>query len=80
MSIFEFFFKYKPIIYQKGHLAFQLIGSPVWFLLFVAAAAAGAWYAYKNVTGEKWSAGSGYIFQVDEVVAECVVVIYRSGT
>jgi hypothetical protein len=57
MSVFEFFFKYTPIVYQKGHLAFQLIGSPYWFLLFVGGAIAGAWYAYRNVTGEKWSAG-----------------------
>src|ERR1043165_5352746 len=26
MSIFEFFFKYKPIIYAKGRVAFQLLG------------------------------------------------------
>src|SRR6266704_5623991 len=57
MSIFEFFFKYKPIVYEKGRLAFQLVGSPAWFILFIIAAAAGAYYAYRNVTGEKWSAG-----------------------
>ncbi len=57
MSIFEFFFKYKPIIYQKGHLAFQLIGSPGWFILFVLAAAAGAYYAYRKVARDKYSIG-----------------------
>src|SRR2546421_1787238 len=57
MSIFEFLFKYKPIIYQKGHLAFQLLGSPFWFLLFIAAAAAGAFYAYKRVARDKYSIG-----------------------
>lgn len=57
MSIFEFFFKYKPVIYQKGHLAFQLIGSRSWFLLFVIAAAAGAYYAYRNVARDKYSVG-----------------------
>jgi uncharacterized membrane protein len=55
--MFEFFFKYTPIVYERGRLAFQLVGSPWWFLLFIAAAIAGAWYAYKSVTAEKWSAG-----------------------
>jgi uncharacterized membrane protein len=55
MSIFEFFFKYKPIIYQKGHLAFQLLGSPAWFTLFVIAAAIGAYYAYRHVSRDKHS-------------------------
>lgn len=57
MSIFEFFFKYKPIIYQKGRLAFQLVGSPLWFVLFVIAAAAGAYYVYRNVARDKYSVG-----------------------
>jgi uncharacterized membrane protein len=57
MSIFEFFFKYKPIIYQKGHLAFQLLGSRWLFLLFIAAAAAGAYYAYRGVARDKYSVG-----------------------
>jgi uncharacterized membrane protein len=57
MSIFEFLFKYKPIVYQKGHLAFQLVGSSAWFILFVAAAAVGAFYAYKNVARDKYSVG-----------------------
>jgi len=57
MSIFEFFFKYKPVIYQKGHLAFQLLGSRWWFILFILAAGAGAYYAYKNVAPDKYSTG-----------------------
>src|SRR6516225_210174 len=57
MSIFEVFFKYKPIIYAKGHLAFQLLGSRAWFILFVIAAGAGAYYAYKNVATDKYSLG-----------------------
>src|SRR5438445_9444201 len=57
MNIFEFFFKHKPIIYAKGHLAFQLLGSRAWFLLFVIAAGAGAYYAYRNLTGDKYSIG-----------------------
>src|ERR1700687_68044 len=57
MSTFEFFFKYKPIIYEKGHLAFQLLGSRWLFLLFIIAAAAGAYYAYRNVARDKYSIG-----------------------
>ena len=44
MSIFEFFFKYKPINYEKGHLAFQLLGPRWLFILFVIAAAGAALY------------------------------------
>src|SRR3989454_7214416 len=57
MSIFEFFFKYQPIIYAKGHLAFQLLGSRAWFILFIAAAGAGAYYAYRRVARDKYSIG-----------------------
>jgi uncharacterized membrane protein len=57
MSIFEFFFKYKPIIYQKGHLAFQLLGSRWLFLFFIIAAAAGAYFAYRSIARDKYSAG-----------------------
>ena len=57
MSIFEFFFKYKPIIYQKGHLAFQLLGSRWLFLFFIVAAAAGAYFAYRSVARDKYSVG-----------------------
>jgi len=57
MSVFEFLFKYKPIVYEKGRLAFQLLGTPGWFILFVLAAAAGAYYAYRNVARDKYSVG-----------------------
>src|SRR5215813_9894779 len=57
MSIFEFFFRYKPIIYQKGHLAFQLLGSRWLFLFFILAAAAGAYFAYRSVSRDKYSIG-----------------------
>src|SRR3989442_6009368 len=57
MNIFEFLFKYKPIIYAKGHLAFQLLGSRLWFLLFLTVAGAGAYYAYRDITGDKYSIG-----------------------
>lgn len=57
MSVFEFFFKYNPIVYEKGRLAFQLLGSPWLYLLFVVAAGAGAYYAYKSVAPDKYSFG-----------------------
>jgi uncharacterized membrane protein len=57
MSIFEFFFKYKPIIYEKGRVAFQLLGGRWTFALFVVAAAAAAYFAYRNVARDKYSVG-----------------------
>src|SRR5213593_1641864 len=57
MSIFEFLFKYKPIIYAKGHLAFQLLGSRLWFLLFLLVAGAVAYYAYRDIARDKYSIG-----------------------
>jgi uncharacterized membrane protein len=57
MSIFEFFFKYKPIIYEKGQLAFQLLGSRWTFLFFVVAAVVGAYFAYRKVARDKYSIG-----------------------
>src|SRR5438876_8410215 len=57
MNIFEFLFKYKPIIYAKGHLAFQLLGSRLWFLLFLMVAGAGAYYAYRDIARDKYSIG-----------------------
>src|SRR5499426_2358816 len=57
MRIFEFFFKYSPVIYQKGHLAFQLLGSPAWFIVFILAAVAGAVFAYRKVARDKYSIG-----------------------
>jgi uncharacterized membrane protein len=57
MSTFEFFFKYRPIVYEKGQLAFQLLGSRGLFLFFVLAAIAGSYYAYRNVARDKYSIG-----------------------
>lgn len=57
MSIFEFFFKYKPIIYEKGHVAFQLLSSRWLFSLVILAAIAGAYYAYRRVARDKYSLG-----------------------
>jgi uncharacterized membrane protein len=57
MSTFEFFFKYRPIVYEKGQLAFQLLGSRGLFLLFVVAAIAGSYYAYRKVARDKYSVG-----------------------
>ncbi len=57
MSVFDFLFKYKPVVYEKGHLAFQLLASPWLYIPFLLAAIAGAWYAYRTVNREKWSAG-----------------------
>jgi hypothetical protein len=55
MSIFEFFFKYKPIVYEKGKLAFQLLGSKWWFLPVAALAVVAAFLFYRAITGEKRS-------------------------
>src|SRR5579884_2138726 len=57
MRLFELLFKYKPIVYQKGHLAFQLLASPWLYIPFAIAAAAGAFYAYRNVVREKQHPG-----------------------
>src|SRR5262245_21551905 len=55
MSTFEFFYKYKPIVYEKGRLAFQLLGSRELFFLFIVAAAIGAYFAYRGVARDKYS-------------------------
>ena len=55
MSIFEFFFKYKPIVYEKGRLSFQLLGSKWWILPVAALAAMAALYFYRSVVREKRS-------------------------
>src|SRR5438477_11188300 len=57
MGIFEFFLKYKPIVYQKGKLAFQLpfITSKWWFLPVMALSIAAAIYFYRNIAKEKRS-------------------------
>src|SRR5437879_3911097 len=53
MRLFEILFKYKPIVYQKGHLAFQLLRSPWLYIPFAILAAVGAFYAYRSVASEK---------------------------
>jgi uncharacterized membrane protein len=57
MRLFEILFKYKPIVYQKGHLAFQLLRSPWLYIPFAILAAAGAFYAYRNVARDKQHPG-----------------------
>ena len=55
MSMFEFFFKYRPIVYEKGHLSFQLLSSK-WFFIPLALIAIGvAVYFYRRVAKEKLS-------------------------
>src|SRR5678816_936053 len=55
MSLFEFFFKYRPIVYNKGHLSFQLLGSKWWFIPLALVAVAVAIYFYQRVAREKLS-------------------------
>jgi uncharacterized membrane protein len=55
MSIFEFLFKYRPIIYQKGHLSFQLLSSKWLFIPLALVAVAVAIYFYRRVAREKLS-------------------------
>src|SRR5262245_4449601 len=57
MGIFEFFFKYQPIVYEKGKLAFQLpfISSKWWFVPIALIAIGAALYFYRNVVKEKRS-------------------------
>src|SRR6188768_1702968 len=55
MSLFEFFFKYRPIVYNKGHLSFQLLGSKWWFIPLALVAVAVAIYFYRRVAREKLS-------------------------
>ena len=43
MSIFEFFFKYRPIVYEKGRLSFQLLASR-WMFIPLALVAVAASY------------------------------------
>src|SRR5215471_21082257 len=57
MRLFETLFKYKPIVYQKGHLAFQLLGSPWLYIPLAILAAAGAFYAYRNLARDKQHPG-----------------------
>ena len=60
MNVFESLFKYKPIVYQKGHLAFQLLGSPWLYIPFAIAAAIGAYYAYRYSVARETSGRLGW--------------------
>src|SRR4029450_11344583 len=55
MSLFEFFFKYRPIVYEKGHLSFQLLGNKWLFIPLALVAAGVALYFYQRVAREKLS-------------------------
>jgi uncharacterized membrane protein len=49
MNWFETFFKYDPIVYERGTLAFQMLNSPGMFWLFAAVAGAGAFLLYRSI-------------------------------
>ena len=49
MNWFETFFKYDPIVYERGTLAFQLLDNPATFVVFALAAAAAAFLLYRAV-------------------------------
>ena len=51
MTWFETFFKYTPIVYERGTLGFQMLDNPALFLIFVVAAAAAAYYFYRALAG-----------------------------
>src|SRR5688572_3526130 len=57
MSLFEFFFKYRPIVYEKGRLTFQLLASRWMFIPLALVAIAVAIYFYQRVAKEKLSLG-----------------------
>ena len=49
MTWFETFFKYQPIVYERGELAFQLLDNPAFFALFAVAALVGAYFLYRTL-------------------------------
>jgi uncharacterized membrane protein len=55
MSLFEFFFKYRPIVYEKGRLSFQLLTSKWMFIPLALVAIGVAIYFYQRVSKEKLS-------------------------
>jgi uncharacterized membrane protein len=55
MSIFEFFFKYRPIVYQKGSLSFQLLNTKWLFIPVAILAVLVTIYFYRRVAREKLS-------------------------
>lgn len=50
MNWFETFFKYDPIVYERGTLAFQMLNSPGMFWLFAAVAVVGAILIYRSIS------------------------------
>ncbi len=57
MTWFETFFKYKPIVYEKGSLGFQLIDNPLFFVVFAIGAVAGAYFLYRSLGTSRVSWG-----------------------
>jgi uncharacterized membrane protein len=57
MSTFEFFFKYRPIVYEKGRLTFQLLATKWLFIPIAVLAVIVAIYFYRKVAKEKLSPG-----------------------
>jgi len=57
MSLFEFFFKYRPIVYEKGRLTFELLATKWLFIPIAALAVIVAIYFYRRVAKEKLSPG-----------------------
>jgi uncharacterized membrane protein len=55
MNLFEFFFKYRPIVYEKGRLTFGLLNSKWMFVPFILIAIGAAIYFYRKVSREKMS-------------------------
>src|SRR5688572_19990118 len=55
MSIFEFFFKYRPIVYEKGNLAFELLNSRWLFIPLALLMIGAAIYFYRGIAREKFS-------------------------
>ena len=55
MNMFEFFFKYRPIVYEKGRLSFQLLSSKWLFIPLALIAIGVAIYFYRRVAKEKLS-------------------------
>ena len=55
MTWFETFFKYKPIVYEKGSLGFQLIDNPLFFLVLAIGSVVGAFFLYRKIQGARVS-------------------------
>lgn len=55
MNLFELFFKYRPIVYEKGRLSFQLLTSKWMFIPLALIVIGLAIYFYRRVAREKLS-------------------------